>query len=162
MDLACRATVGLVSNHLNKMVNLGKAGAKRKLGRRPITRGVAMNPIDHPHGGDTSGGRVSCSPWGVYAKGKRTRSRNKWTNKFILVRKGGQAIDKFVNAKKWRAAAERQRKLANAAGGGGAAAIAAAAAAAGSDDKTKGRKKPASLLRSTVKVAAAAPGGGSS
>ncbi|MEW5302464.1 MAG: hypothetical protein WDW36_005246 [Sanguina aurantia] len=154
VDLACRATVGLVSNHLNKMVNLGKAGAKRKLGRRPITRGVAMNPIDHPHGGDTSGGRVSCSPWGVYAKGKRTRSRNKWTNKFILVRKGGQAIDKFVNAKKWRAAAARQTKIANAAGGGGAAAVAAAAAAAaGADDKSKGRKKPA--LVKSVKVATA-------
>ena len=59
-----------------------------------------MNPVDHPHGGRTNGGRPSCTPWGVYCKGKRTRRRNAWTNKFIVARKGGQAIDKFANAKK--------------------------------------------------------------
>ena len=59
-----------------------------------------MNPVDHPHGGRSNGGRPSCTPWGIYCKGQRTRRRNAFTNKFILVRKGGQPIDQFANAKK--------------------------------------------------------------
>ncbi len=82
----CLATVGAVSNpdHLN--INLGKAGRKRHTGRRPAVRGVAMNPIDHPHGGGegrTSGGRHPVTPWGKPTKGRRTRS-NKGTDKFII------------------------------------------------------------------------------
>jgi len=106
----CHATVGVVSNLLRKLTNAGKAGTNRHRGRRPKVRGVAMNPVDHPMGGATAGGRPSCTPWGVYCKGQRTRSRNKWTNRFIVMRKGGQPIAKFQNAKKWRAAAERERK----------------------------------------------------
>ncbi len=82
----CMATVGAVSNpdHLN--INLGKAGRKRHLGKRPAVRGVAMNPVDHPHGGGegrTSGGRHPVTPWGKSTKGARTRS-NKATDKFII------------------------------------------------------------------------------
>ena len=82
----CMATVGAVSNpdHLNE--SLGKAGRKRWMGIRPGVRGVAMNPIDHPHGGGegrTSGGRHPVSPWGKPTKGKRTRT-NKSTDKFIV------------------------------------------------------------------------------
>ncbi|MDP6352111.1 MAG: 50S ribosomal protein L2 [Alphaproteobacteria bacterium] len=85
----CMATVGAVSNPDNQNIKLGKAGRKRWLGRRPHVRGVAMNPVDHPHGGGegrTSGGRHPVTPWGVPTKGKRTRS-NKATDKFILRRR---------------------------------------------------------------------------
>lgn len=81
----CMATVGTVSNKDHSNRKLGKAGAKRWLGRRPVVRGVAMNPIDHPHGGGegkTSGGRPSVTPWGKPTKGKRTRN-NPRTDKFI-------------------------------------------------------------------------------
>lgn len=98
--LECRATVGTVSNHLQRMTNLGKAGENRRRGRRPKVRGIAMNPVDHPHGGRADGGRPSCTPWGVYCKGTRTRRRNKVTNRYILARKGGQPMSKFVLAKK--------------------------------------------------------------
>ena len=82
----CMATVGAVSNpdHMNE--NLGKAGRKRHMGFRPHVRGVAMNPIDHPHGGGegrTSGGRHPVTPWGVHTKGKKTRT-NQATDKFII------------------------------------------------------------------------------
>jgi large subunit ribosomal protein L2 len=82
----CMATVGAVSNadHMNE--NLGKAGRSRHLGRRPHVRGVAMNPVDHPHGGGegrTSGGRHPVTPWGKPTKGRKTRS-NKATDKFII------------------------------------------------------------------------------
>ena len=82
----CMATVGAVSNpdHMNQ--NLGKAGRKRHMGFRPHVRGVAMNPIDHPHGGGegrTSGGRTPVTPWGKDTKGTRTR-KNKATDKFII------------------------------------------------------------------------------
>ncbi|HEX2559999.1 50S ribosomal protein L2 [Phenylobacterium sp.] len=82
----CMATVGAVSNpdHMNEV--LGKAGRSRHKGRRPHVRGVAMNPIDHPHGGGegrTSGGRHPVTPWGKPTKGRKTRS-NKATQKFIL------------------------------------------------------------------------------
>ena len=82
----CRATIGMVSNPDQKNTKLGKAGRKRWLGVRPSVRGVAMNPVDHPHGGGegrTSGGRNPVSPWGLSAKGKRTRN-NKRTNQFII------------------------------------------------------------------------------
>ncbi len=82
----CIATVGAVSNpdHMNE--NLGKAGRSRHMGRRPHVRGVAMNPIDHPHGGGegrTSGGRHPVTPWGKPTKGSKTR-KNKSTDKFII------------------------------------------------------------------------------
>ncbi len=82
----CLATVGAVSNpdHLN--INLGKAGRTRHMGKRPAVRGVAMNPVDHPHGGGegrTSGGRHPVTPWGKPTKGRKTR-RNKATDKFII------------------------------------------------------------------------------
>ena len=82
----CRATVGEVSNSEHSLRKLGKAGAKRWAGVRPTVRGVAMNPIDHPHGGGegrTSGGRHPVSPWGTPTKGYKTRS-NKRTDKFIV------------------------------------------------------------------------------
>lgn len=85
----CRAVVGEVSNSENNLRSLGKAGATRRRGTRPTVRGVAMNPIDHPHGGGegkTSGGRHPVSPWGVPTKGYKTR-KNKRTNKFIVRRR---------------------------------------------------------------------------
>ena len=83
---SCMATVGAVSNPDHGNINLGKAGRKRWLGKRPHNRGVAMNPVDHPHGGGegrTSGGRHPVTPWGKPTKGKKTRS-NKSTDKFIM------------------------------------------------------------------------------
>ncbi len=82
----CRATVGMVSNPDQKNIKLGKAGRKRWLGVKPVVRGVAMNPVDHPHGGGegrTSGGRNPVSRRGISAKGKKTRN-NKRTDKLIL------------------------------------------------------------------------------
>ena len=86
VPVACRATMGEVSNFEHNLRSLGKAGASRWLGRRPTVRGVAMNPVDHPHGGGegrTSGGRHPVSPTGLPTKGYRTRN-NKRTNKFIV------------------------------------------------------------------------------
>jgi large subunit ribosomal protein L2 len=85
--LECMATIGSVSNLDNKNIMIGKAGRSRWLGIRPTVRGVAMNPVDHPHGGGegkTSGGRHPVSPTGKSAKGKKTRSRKKLSNKFIV------------------------------------------------------------------------------
>ncbi|MDJ0685566.1 MAG: 50S ribosomal protein L2 [Alphaproteobacteria bacterium] len=85
----CMATVGAVSNPDQQNIKLGKAGRKRWLGKRPQVRGVAMNPVDHPHGGGegrTSGGRHPVTPWGKPTKGKRTRS-NKATDKYIIRRR---------------------------------------------------------------------------
>lgn len=82
----CFATIGAVSNPDHSNVSIGKAGRNRWLGKRPVNRGVAMNPIDHPHGGGegrTSGGRHPVTPWGKPTKGKKTRS-NKSTDKFIV------------------------------------------------------------------------------
>ena len=82
----CMATVGAVSNPDHSNINYGKAGRKRWLGRRPHVRGVAMNPVDHPHGGGegrTSGGRHPVTPWGKPTKGKKTRT-NKTSDKFIM------------------------------------------------------------------------------
>ena len=86
IPLECYATIGVVSNQDHQNEIIGKAGRNRWLGRRPVVRGVAMNPIDHPHGGGegkTSGGRHPCTPWGKPTKGKKTR-KNKLTSKFIL------------------------------------------------------------------------------
>ena len=83
---ACMATIGAVSNPDNQNTNLGKAGRNRWKGIRPLTRGVAKNPVDHPHGGGegrTSGGRHPVTPWGKPTKGARTR-HNKATDKFII------------------------------------------------------------------------------
>ena len=83
---SCMATIGAVSNPDNSNTNLGKAGRNRWLGRRPSVRGVAMNPVDHPHGGGegrTSGGRHPVTPWGKPTKGKKTRT-NKTSDKFIM------------------------------------------------------------------------------
>jgi len=84
-----RATIGTVSNTDHQNIKIGKAGRNRWRGKRPQTRGVAMNPVDHPHGGGegkTSGGRSPVSPWGQSAKGLKTRN-NKRTNKFIISRR---------------------------------------------------------------------------
>lgn len=85
----CMATVGAVSNSDNKNTNMSKAGRSRWLGKRPKVRGVAMNPVDHPHGGGegrTSGGRHPVSPWGKPTKGARTR-RKKKSDDFIMRRR---------------------------------------------------------------------------
>ena len=85
----CSATVGEVGNQENSLRKLGKAGAKRWRGIRPTVRGVAMNPVDHPHGGGegrTSGGRDPVTPWGVPTKGHRTR-HNKRTDSMIMRRR---------------------------------------------------------------------------
>jgi len=88
----CRATIGEVSNSEHNLEKLGKAGAKRWRGVRPTVRGVAMNPVDHPHGGGegrTSGGRHPVTPWGVPTKGYKTR-KNKTTDKFIIRKRSGR------------------------------------------------------------------------
>lgn len=82
----CMATIGAVSNPDHQNTVVGKAGRSRWLGKRPVVRGVAMNPVDHPHGGGegrTSGGRHPVTPWGKACKGKKTRSRKK-SNKHIM------------------------------------------------------------------------------
>jgi large subunit ribosomal protein L2 len=89
ISLACKATIGTVTNAAHKGISYGKAGRVRWLGQRPHVRGVAMNPVDHPHGGGegkTSGGRHPVSPWGKCAKGKKTRS-NKLTSGYIIRRR---------------------------------------------------------------------------
>ena len=88
--VTCLATIGQVGNLEHENVSIGKAGRSRWLGRRPNVRGVAMNPVDHPHGGGegrTSGGRHPVTPWGVPTKGHKTR-RNKTSNKLIVKRRG--------------------------------------------------------------------------
>ena len=85
----CMATIGAVSNPDRQNISIGKAGRNRWLGRRPSVRGVAMNPIDHPHGGGegrTSGGRHPVTPWGKGTKGTKTR-HNKATDRYILRRR---------------------------------------------------------------------------
>jgi large subunit ribosomal protein L2 len=83
----CYATIGQLGNEDHMNVNRGKAGITRHLGRRPKVRGVAMNPIDHPHGGGegkTAGGRHPVTPWGKPTKGAKTRSKKKPSNAFIV------------------------------------------------------------------------------
>ncbi len=85
----CNATVGQVGNVQHENIKLGKAGRSRWLGRRPKVRGVAMNPVDHPHGGGegrTAGGRHPVTPWGKPTKGAKTR-KNKVSNRFIVKRR---------------------------------------------------------------------------
>mgnify|MGYP001501262829 CR=1 FL=1 len=85
----CLATIGTVGNKTHENIKIGKAGRSRWLGKRPKVRGVAMNPVDHPHGGGegrTSGGRHPVTPWGVSTKGKKTR-KNKRTDVYILKRR---------------------------------------------------------------------------
>ena len=89
------ATIGTVSNHNHKLTVYGKAGANRWRGRRPKVRGVAMNPVDHPMGGGegkTSGGRPSCSPWGWYTKGLRTRNRKQFSSRLIVKRRNHEKL----------------------------------------------------------------------
>jgi large subunit ribosomal protein L2 len=89
IHLDCMATIGAVSNPDQKNTNLGKAGRSRWMGRRPTVRGVAMNPVDHPHGGGegrTSGGRHPVTPWGKHTKGKKTR-KAKPSDKYIVSRR---------------------------------------------------------------------------
>ena len=83
----CMASIGAVSNPDQQNINLGKAGRKRWLGRRPVVRGVAMNPVDHPHGGGegrTSGGRHPVTPWGKPTKGARTRGKKRSSDRLII------------------------------------------------------------------------------
>jgi large subunit ribosomal protein L2 len=85
----CRATVGVIGNAEHQNVKVGKAGRKRHMGVRPQTRGTAMNPVDHPHGGGegkTSGGRHPVTPWGQPTRGYKTRN-NKRTDVFIVKRR---------------------------------------------------------------------------
>lgn len=84
VNLLCRATIGLVSNHLNTLEIIGKAGENRLRGRRPIVRGVAKGVGGHPHAGSTQG-RPSTTPYGVYCKGAKTRRPANPTNKFIVM-----------------------------------------------------------------------------
>jgi large subunit ribosomal protein L2 len=86
----CRATIGAVSNPDQKNMNLGKAGRSRWMGFRPVNRGSAMNPVDHPHGGGegkTKSGRHPVTPWGKPTKGYRTRKKSKSSDKFILTQR---------------------------------------------------------------------------
>lgn len=89
VHITCRATIGEVGNGEHSNMKIGKAGRKRWLGRRPHVRGVAMNPVDHPHGGGegkSSGGRHPVTPWGVPTKGKKTRNSRR-TDKYIVKRR---------------------------------------------------------------------------
>src|SRR5207245_2240491 len=94
----CYATIGQVGNLEHENVVLGKAGRSRHLGIRPINRGVSRNPVDHPNGGGAgkskSGGgwQQLTSPWGLLAKGYRTRHKKKHSNRFILVRRDGRPM----------------------------------------------------------------------
>jgi len=87
--IECRATIGQVGNLDHENVSLGKAGRSRWLGRRPRVRGIAMNPVDHPHGGGEgrSKGNHPQTPWGKPTKGYKTR-KNKATSKYIVARRG--------------------------------------------------------------------------
>ncbi len=90
VHVECSATVGKVGNTEHENIDLGKAGRSRWLGRRPHQRGTVQNPVDHPHGGGegkSNSGRPPVSPWGVQAKGYRTRSKKKHSSKYILKRR---------------------------------------------------------------------------
>ncbi|OQB89620.1 MAG: 50S ribosomal protein L2 [Verrucomicrobia bacterium ADurb.Bin118] len=96
----CYATIGQVGHTEHMNVVLGKAGRTRHRGKRPLTRGVARNPVDHPNGGGNgkskSGGgwQPLTSPWGLLAIGYKTRNRRKASNRFILVRRDGRPMKK--------------------------------------------------------------------
>jgi len=90
LQTTCYATIGQVGNQDHFNISLGKAGRSRWLGRRPKVRGVAMNPVDHPHGGGegkSSGGRHPVTPWGVPTKGYKTRKKKKYSDKYIVKRR---------------------------------------------------------------------------
>ncbi|ARN85325.1 50S ribosomal protein L2 [Candidatus Nucleicultrix amoebiphila] len=82
----CRASIGAVSNPDQKNISIGKAGRNRWFGIRPTVRGIAMNPVDHPHGGRTNGGRHPVTPWGIATKGRKTRHK-KPSDKHIISRR---------------------------------------------------------------------------
>lgn len=99
----CRATIGQIGNSDHQNISIGKAGRKRHMGRRPHNRGTSMNPIAHPLGGGegrSGGGRHPCSPWGQLAKGGRTRSPRKNSNKRILRRRRSVRYGQLVLPKK--------------------------------------------------------------
>ncbi|MBM3836994.1 MAG: 50S ribosomal protein L2 [Verrucomicrobia bacterium] len=94
-NLDCTATIGQVGNAEHENVVLGKAGRSRHRGIRPLSRGVAKNPVDHPMGGGagkTSGGGHPVTPWGVITKGYKTRKQFKHSNRFIVVRRDGRPV----------------------------------------------------------------------
>jgi large subunit ribosomal protein L2 len=99
----CRATIGQIGNADHQNIQIGKAGRKRHMGRRPHNRGTSMNPIAHPLGGGegrSGGGRHPCSPWGKLAKGGKTRSPKKNSNKRILRRRRSRRYGRQVIKKK--------------------------------------------------------------
>ena len=91
INIDCHATIGQVSNVEHDAVNIGKAGRNRWYGRRPHVRGLAMNPVDHPHGGGEGksgqGNPHPVSPWGMPTKGYKTRRKAKYSDKFIVKRR---------------------------------------------------------------------------
>lgn len=96
VPIICRASIGVVGNGDHNLINIGKAGRKRRMGIRPTVRGSVMNPNDHPHGGGegkTGIGRPGpCTPWGKPALGLKTRKKNKQSNKLIVRRRDGKGI----------------------------------------------------------------------
>lgn len=95
ISLDCYAAIGQVGHIEHGVVTLGKAGRSRWLGRRPGTRGVAMNPVDHPLGGGegkSSGGRHPVTPWGKITKGLKTRKEKKYSDKYIIKRRGEKLL----------------------------------------------------------------------
>ena len=97
VPLNCRATVGVVGNAEHNLINIGKAGRKRHMGFRPTVRGSVMNPNDHPHGGGEGKAGIGrpgpCTPWGKPALGLKTRAKKKASNKLIVRRRDGKAIN---------------------------------------------------------------------
>jgi large subunit ribosomal protein L2 len=87
----CRATIGTVGNQDHELINIGKAGRSRNLGKRPVVRGVVMNPVDHPHGGGEGrapiGRKSPMSPWGKPTLGYKTRKKKKASSKYIVRRR---------------------------------------------------------------------------
>ena len=98
VPIVCRATVGVVGNGDHNLINIGKAGRKRHMGIRPTVRGYVMNPNDHPHGGGEGRAPIGrpgpCTPWGKPALGLKTRNKHKKSNKYIIRRRDGRALNK--------------------------------------------------------------------
>ena len=97
VPIICRATIGIIGNGEHALVNIGKAGRKRNMGIRPTVRGSVMNPNDHPHGGGEGKAGIGrpgpCTPWGKPALGLKTRKKNKQSNKLIVRRRDGKALN---------------------------------------------------------------------
>ena len=97
VPINCRATIGVVGNGEHNLINIGKAGRKRHMGIRPTVRGSVMNPNDHPHGGGEGRAPIGrpgpCTPWGKPALGLKTRKKNKQSNKLIVRRRDGKALN---------------------------------------------------------------------